>query len=382
MTRNGRYVALDAWRGICACLVMFYHFRATSHIYDLTLVRNSLFFVDFFFVLSGFIISANYFDQLRDGSGLWRFVLLRLGRLYPLHLFVLTAFVVFDLLWLSVGVDMFHGPHSPESLVTNLLLLNAMGIHDGLTWNYPSWSIGAEFYTYVTFAVLALWFPRCSGWVFAGLALACLAVLEYRAPLGIGSGNQFGFVRALYGFLLGHFVWRIHRTWAVRPPGPGTAAAGGWTALEVSVVLLGLVLVMAPLGKEARLLMPVSFGLAVLVFARERGLLSRLLQLRGFVTLGTLSYSIYMIHALVIARINDAFAVGGVLWGSGDPFVSVGGHMMIALNPYLGDLLYFLYAAIVIGLAFLTYRHIEQPGRDFCRRLSAGPMITPVMRMR
>jgi hypothetical protein len=52
-----RFEALDGWRGICACLVVLFHFHGFSPIYSVELVRNSYLFVDFFFVLSGFVIA-------------------------------------------------------------------------------------------------------------------------------------------------------------------------------------------------------------------------------------------------------------------------------------------------------------------------------------
>ena len=62
-----RFEALDSWRGIAACLVAFYHLHKMSvngHLTGLALQLNSYFFVDFFFVLSGFVIAANYQQRL------------------------------------------------------------------------------------------------------------------------------------------------------------------------------------------------------------------------------------------------------------------------------------------------------------------------------
>src|SRR2546430_1942701 len=59
---------------------------------------NRSMFPDFFFVLSGFVIAANYQQRLLDGFGVGRFLLLRLGRLYPLHFTMLALFVGVELL--------------------------------------------------------------------------------------------------------------------------------------------------------------------------------------------------------------------------------------------------------------------------------------------
>ncbi len=90
---TGRFEALDGWRGVCACLVVLFHVHGYSPIYSWSLVRNSYLFVDFFFVLSGFVISWNYGARLDSWSGVKRFLVLRLGRVYPLHVFMLLCFI-------------------------------------------------------------------------------------------------------------------------------------------------------------------------------------------------------------------------------------------------------------------------------------------------
>ncbi len=63
-----RFEALDGWRGVCACLVVLFHFHGYSPVYFSPLVRNSYLFVDFFFVLSGFVIAWNYASRLGTWS--------------------------------------------------------------------------------------------------------------------------------------------------------------------------------------------------------------------------------------------------------------------------------------------------------------------------
>src|SRR5260370_28493517 len=87
-----RFVVLDSWRGIAACLVALFHLDGYSHVYGVPFLRNSWLFVDFFFVLRGFVIAANYQQRLLDGFGIGRFLMLRLGRLYPLHFTMLARF--------------------------------------------------------------------------------------------------------------------------------------------------------------------------------------------------------------------------------------------------------------------------------------------------
>ncbi|MEO0688012.1 MAG: acyltransferase, partial [Cyanobacteria bacterium J06649_11] len=147
------YAVLDSWRGIAACMVVFCHLRQeiNGHLAPLDFIKNAYLFVDFFFVLSGFVISHAYASRLNTKSDLWQFMKLRFARLYPLHLFMLGAFVAFEVARMVIGMGTtdapaFSGNTSISAFFSNLFLLHGMGIQDSLTWNTPSWSISTEFY--------------------------------------------------------------------------------------------------------------------------------------------------------------------------------------------------------------------------------------------
>src|SRR5262245_38888660 len=117
-------MVLDSWRGICALLVAVFHFRSNNHLDPLSFIRHSDLFVDFFFVLSGFVITHAYGDRLRSKAEIGDFMLRRFFRLWPLHMAVLMLFVLseFAKLVLIRGTDIqtlnapFTGPHSVEAI--------------------------------------------------------------------------------------------------------------------------------------------------------------------------------------------------------------------------------------------------------------------------
>ena len=156
---------LDSWRGIAALFVAIFHLNVLSAIYSLDFIRNGYLFVDFFFVLSGFVITHTYSDRLGTLQSLGTFAIRRLGRLWPLHVVVLLAFVAVEgakAISAARGASFYKPPFtdgtSPGSILTNLFFGQSYGIERQLTWNPPSWSICAEFWTYFIFA--ATW-HRC-----------------------------------------------------------------------------------------------------------------------------------------------------------------------------------------------------------------------------
>lgn len=90
--RNIRaFVTLDGLRGIAAIAIAIRH---APYLWDkgfpTNILRESYLAVDFFFVLSGFVISYAYSDRFSSGLSATRFMVLRLIRLYPLYLFALA----------------------------------------------------------------------------------------------------------------------------------------------------------------------------------------------------------------------------------------------------------------------------------------------------
>ncbi|OJY68538.1 MULTISPECIES: acyltransferase [unclassified Rhizobium] len=367
--RGERYEALDSWRGLCACMVALFHFNVLSHIQFTAIILNAYLFVDFFFVLSGFVIAANYQSRLLQGFGAGRFLFLRLGRIYPLHFLTMLLFIPID-----VAKDGFPGD-LPRAIVTNLLLLHGTGINNGLWLNFPSWSISAEFFAYIVFALITLRLGKSTlSW--AVLAFVGCATLLWFSPHRMDSTYDFGLVRCVYGFALGVICFRARETcaWLCKPLGRVTD-----TVIEVvGVVVLCLCLIAIDGHGYLAVAAPLLFAGLVLLFAREQGHVSGALKVRPLLLIGTLSYSIYMVHALTRA-LGRALAmvlqkVTGMSFFVDYP-VTINGevpHLLTIHNSlWIGDLLHVSMLFATIALAMLTYRYIEEPGRLWSRKYTS-----------
>ena len=371
-----RFVVLDSWRGIAACLVALFHLDAYSHLYGVPFLRNSWLFVDFFFVLSGFVIAANYQQRLLDGFGAGRFLLLRLGRLYPLHFAMLVLFIAFELLKVlkrvlipalsSVSTAPFSTlQDAPNTIVANLLLVQSLHVFDFLTWNVPSWSISTEFYTYVAFAVCLIGLRR-HAWIallvaMIGGPLLIAALSEHN----MNTHYDWGIIRCIYGFAAGVLSWNIYEKWNQKLRTWLSGSAVEWMALGLVVVFVS-----AAGTTLVSIAAPYLFALVVLVFAFEGGTASAILKLRPLVFLGTVSYSIYMTHVFVERRIFDAAGALDKLWHI-TPFThrDIGGQDFYFLGTQLwhGDVAYLVFLAMTITMSYFTYRWIERPGREWVR---------------
>jgi peptidoglycan/LPS O-acetylase OafA/YrhL len=375
------FIALDSWRGIAALMVAVYHFTTASMLSKSMLVQYSWLFVDFFFVLSGFVIAANYRERLAQGFAPERFMLLRLGRLYPLHAVMLAAFVATELmLYLASGAmtvgsgrAFFSGPTAVSGIFTTLLLVQGLGFKEGTAWNGVSWSISTELWAYAVFALLASQFAK-------HLTLAMGAVIAVSLPvvmpgvLGEATEPFINIARCLYGFCVGALLHDAY-TWLSREKRAVLPSDTGFTLLELAAAGLAIAFVVTASALPAHALAPLAFGPAVLVYAFDRGWISRLLQAPLFQLLGMLSYSIYMTHEFVQSRMMLPVAMA-LQKLAGVPLVRIekagdGSAYVWGSSEWQGELAAVLMILLVVAFSQLTYRLIEAPGRDGMRRFVA-----------
>lgn len=366
-----RFDALDSLRGLCACLVAVCHFWTLSPTTTSLFVRNSFLFVDFFFVLSGFVIAWNYEHKLTSWRATRDFLLLRLGRLYPLHLFTLGILVGLSVLQFLRYPQLLPGATYGEArslgaIVSNLLLIQGMHVHGGLTWNEPAWSISVEVWAYVTFASCCVLFGM-RNWVISCTVCCLTLVLILFTDNGIGATHDFGFLRCLLGFCFG--VLSFH---AYREPGSPIALVSNRRATIIEAVVTLVVVTFVCVGANGILsfMAPPVFAVTVYVFAAEKGRVSALLRLQFFTWLGCLSYSIYMMHWIVIdlfwIALNYIRGHWGVnLWGT----VIYQGNSIQAYgrDPFEGIGFLVAMLTITVALSAATYRYIETPGREWSR---------------
>jgi peptidoglycan/LPS O-acetylase OafA/YrhL len=360
MMEGSRFVALDSWRGICAVLVVLFHFASVlpSALDGAAFIHNAYLFVDFFFVLSGFVLCHGYRNRIAGARDAWHFAVRRFARVWPLHAVVLALFV------LAIAVVSRY-PH-PEGLaltwdgnnyaldavLPSLLLLNAAGLQ-GEVWNGPAWSIGAEFYVYILFAFVLLTAPRRLVPLSLALSLSALALVWWVAPDLMNTTWDYGMIRCVAGFFAGVAAYHGHER--LRRAGLKRATCYEFGA----IALVGLFVVAAGNGPDnvraLSLAAPLVFGLAVVVFAGEGGVLSLILRTRPFAALGRYSFSIYMIHQPLL------ILLGYGIWLRGLPADSAWAAYRPAASP---DLLMIDFVLAVILIAAASHRFIERPARE------------------
>lgn len=325
--------------------VALFRLEADGSFYALSFVRNSWLFVDFFFVLSGFVIAFAYLDRIEDVRSTAKFTVRRFGRLWPLHVTMLGVFVLIEFVRLFGGGEAFTGYKAPWTIVPEIALAHSLGFTGVTNWNTPSWSISTEFWTYLIFAALVLGFRRHMAIVSAVAVAASLAVLVAVSPKGMDVTFDYGLLRCIAGFFAGVgtlLAWRALKDRVVLPMP---------TVLEFSVLAAIVVFVSAAGHSWLSFAAPFVFAPAVLIFSFQKGALSTALLARPLQALGTWSYGIYMTAYFVALFFN----LKAVPMLTGVPM----------------DLVAIVYLACVLVASWLAYRVIEAPGRAYFNKLAA-----------
>lgn len=299
--------ALLGARALPPLLLVLYHYHEAhgyQHVplFDVFVAKGYL-WVEFFFALSGFVLTYSYAAnrQLNHFS----FLKARLARLYPLHLatlLVMLAMVMF-FRWLAAmggytsiyDLPAYHPYTSFWSFIGNLLLVQAWHLFPRLSWNGVSWFLSVLWFICLVFP-LYLWIARGRWWrgvllIFAGFALLWWLIHWFHAGLDIT--YDYGIVRGLADFAVGVGLAALYR--ALKPF--GDALAAHWHSLAQAIVLAAFLYAIYHTGwshtpRDYWVVPPLMALLFVLAF--DRGAVAWVLQRPLFRLLGEWSFAIYM----------------------------------------------------------------------------------------
>jgi len=353
-------------RGLAALWVMLFHIDVSLFYRDMGallsrdatgLISKGYLWVDFFFILSGFIIAHVYAESLASsekgrGRRVIDYLWARFARLYPLHLLCLGLVVIIALTYPLFLPDVKDGSWQTfmawRAIPSNLLMTHAMNQHVYLSWDIVSWSIGAEGWTYVAALPLLLALPRLPGPGTALLALTAFAglagyvLMQKEATLDIT--YRWGFVRCLLEFLIGACLWRLWRLKAVAWPGHDLVLVGALIAVAV-------VFHFKSFGAGGDLIVVPLFALMVYGLAVSQGLVAKALNGALPQYLGRISYALYLVHGVAFSA----------FW-----------FLMPTVKAHIGEpsaSLRWLYAAgfitLVILISHIVHHAFEKPARLF-----------------
>ena len=331
MTRRatGELRALTGARGVAAWFVVLFHIResiADAPPWLRVIFAKGYLAVDFFFLLSGFVLWNAYGHRLLNGMSAGSFVALRLRRLYPL-------FAIGLVLGIGRAVGGIHlgDPRAPsvsslllEGLASALLLPSAIDAQSVFPLDNPAWSLSLEVFVNIAFCV---WIVKASGQRLVqcciGAAVVLALVAHHYGSLDIGwrmESYAGGVARCAFSFTLGVAMARrrIHLS-----PRAGLV-------LPIGLLVAFAALLALDPGQAWRLPFDIvcTVCLFPLILALGAGATMRGLPARAARAMGTLSYPLYATHYPLILPLTVVFAHLHI--GGGIEIVAIAGTCIAA----------------------------------------------------
>ncbi|WP_187969372.1 acyltransferase family protein [Aquibium microcysteis] len=359
------YRIFETWRLIAALSIMVWHFlrfappgheEIGAYLYRLLAV------MEMFFMISGYLIMERYGDDLLRAPGSYRaFLVRRLARFYPLYLATLLFFCGVALA-IHFGVVRTDDPgrYAWSVLPANLLLVQAWGLTEQLTFNYVAWCLSAEWFCYLLLPLVVLAYrlggPAGIAVLAGGLVLALEAAVA-RGVIPFESwlrADTWGAYRAFADFTIGALVSVAVRRSSFR-------LAAHWPAWTLFALSLAA---MATRQHAALIVALLAAGMYFAALA-ERNDPDASRYLAFLHPIGKVSLGIYLLHPVVEAVFFS------VLW-----------RKVIAPTETIGFYAYALLpCAVTIALAVVSERYFERPvGRYMVGRLTPdrpSPQRTP-----
>lgn len=363
--------ALTSIRGLLALWVVIYHAHLYLHDYLRlpfsysvlgTFTEKGYLAVDAFFLLSGFILSHVYHHRLTlptPAKALYLYWWARVGRIFPLHGVVLTAYVTVQLAFNGLADNVSNALFLQQAktmlLLNYLLLQNWPGIN-AFSWNATTWSLSTEWFMYFLFPLVL---PVIQAIHSQRLLVGCGVVLfglyhilshytgGHTLSMDITTGSL-SLARCGLGFLLGTVLFQVLAT--LPPVGRRVLqqpALGWW--LLVAIVASTTVL---PLGDWFTVLAMATF-IAHLTF--QDGAVYHLLCRKPLYWLGEISYSVYLTHVFCFFVLLNLLSLL--------PVRELPSAWVVTASQVV-------LLVVILGLSHLTYRFVEVPCREAVKQFA------------
>ena len=301
-----KYTLLDGLRGVAASAVVLVHANDT-----IKLAPHAGEAVDFFYVLSGFVIAHAYGRRLADGNlKPTRFLLVRAVRLYPMIIFgtILGAMVILSRLALWRHHGGYFGP--AIALICGMLLVP---LPPGITdipfsvsifpYSLPAWSLFSEAVSNIVYSTFNRWLTDAVKWlivVASGVVLGVLIMKKGGGSFGGYWSELFpGLLRVSYSFTVGVIIFQFSSQLKYRIIGNGYGIAA------MMILLLACcfpVPYKSALNPFVDVFLALLFMPALVILSSRIVLGARMSQLCDL--LGRISYPLYLVHWPIVMTIS------------------------------------------------------------------------------
>jgi peptidoglycan/LPS O-acetylase OafA/YrhL len=345
--------------------------------FDLPVGKGYL-WVEFFFMLSGFVLTYVYGARWRElwrGRNYLRFLETRLARLYPLHLTMLFVILFMMIVlralaahygYVSIYDEKWHPINTWPSFVANLFLVQAWNMFPYLSWNGASWFVSVEF---LLCLLIPLYFAIASRHLASAAILILggasgLALLAVTSQHGLDLTFHNGIWRGMADFAMGVGLAVLYGRVKARSGAPLPTAVHSLAQLAVLAIFLYAIYDTGWAHRPEDIYTALAMVPLIFALSFDRGFLAALLQTKPVLRLGEWSYAIYIGQTALLQLLRHA-----QLHLYPAPADLVFGHSWASWEP----IWHWLEPALLVGAAvlwgYILFALVERPSAAFLRGL-------------
>lgn len=361
-----KLLGLEVLRFLTAFAILVFHYRHFAFVADkpvglvndrLPLYRLLHVFYDrgpygvwIFWCISGFIFFWKYRDAIADRSiGGWKFFVLRVSRLYPLHIATLLLVALVQPLYFNLnGYFFVYQENDLTHFLPQLLMASNWGFQDALSFDGPIWSISVEVLVYFFFFVMLL---ATRSWLLNLVVIAaCLTASGQVAADCLTASGQ---VAACFAFFYAGGLAAMARRAVTTSVYRLAAESAGWLAVIV-FPLWAWQFTKGHLESMDFLLLLLTFT-PILLFCLARDIVMPASLQKVVEAAGNMTYSSYLLHFPIQLMAVAGFAI------------------VRAPIPLYDGTFFGLFIGTTLVASYLSYRYFEAPAQNLIRELLPRP---------
>lgn len=349
--------SLDSLRGIAAIgVAFFWHYQHFQPQNGFPFSKTWYWFyhygwnlVDFFFVLSGFVFSYVYKKQIAENQiSLRKYSVLRLSRLYPLHIVTLIFVAIIQAIRAILDKGFFVYPFNDVyHLILNIFFIQSIGLESGWSFNAPSWSVSVEIISYLLFFTIIYRYHSGNKYIMFYVFFVVAGLYIYQINMNVLFFNQ-NIARVLIGFFVGCIAYEVHSK-------VSDCRFKGWATVFFACVLIAASTGAIFFGYSKffgkwELVNSLLIYPLIILTTLNIGLINKLLSIKQLTYFGDISYSLYMWHypvQIVIKTVDEIFGLN-LDYSSEKVFVGI--------------------VILTILVSILSFEFIEKPCQRYLRK--------------
>lgn len=157
-----RINSIDSLKGLsCFVIAFIWHYQNMQHknagvpFYDVLspLYDNGQYFVELFFMISGFVMAYCYRTKIEDGEEFLQYIKKRLKHLYPLFFTTLIVMLVLQFLYYQITSTYYIYQVSAWHFILNILCIHSGWFNCDQSFNGPAWCISVEIFLYILYYI-------------------------------------------------------------------------------------------------------------------------------------------------------------------------------------------------------------------------------------